>query len=149
MKVFIAQLCPTLCSSVDCSPPGFSAHGILQTRILEWVAMPFFRGYSKPRDWVQVSWIVGRFFTVWATSTTCKIFESAWPIAVVHNSYIFVQLDNWNVNAFLFSKVLIILKDNKVVFVLFVEPNKVQVIKKLNTNNSSTILLNHYFCLLN
>ena len=47
--------------------PGFSVHGILQTRILEWVAVPFSRGSSQPRDWTQVSRIAGRFFTIWAT----------------------------------------------------------------------------------
>ena len=41
--------------------------GILQTRILEWVAMPSSRGNSQPRDWTQVSHITGRFFTIWAT----------------------------------------------------------------------------------
>ena len=42
-------------------------HGILQARILEWVVFPFSRGSSQPRDWTQVSHIVGRFFTSWAT----------------------------------------------------------------------------------
>ena len=42
-------------------------HGILQGRILEWVAFPFFRGSSWPRDQTQVSCIAGRFFTSWAT----------------------------------------------------------------------------------
>ena len=41
--------------SHDCSPPGFSVHGILQTRILEWVVISFTRGSSQPRDWTQVS----------------------------------------------------------------------------------------------
>ena len=41
--------------------------GILQVILLEWVAMPSSRGLSQPRDWTQVSWIAGRFFTVWAT----------------------------------------------------------------------------------
>ena len=59
--------CPTFCNPVDCSPPGSSVHGSLQAGILEWVAIPFSRGSSWPRDWTQVSWIVGRFFTVWAT----------------------------------------------------------------------------------
>ena len=40
----VAQLCPTLCNPVDCSPPGSSVHGILQARILEWVAISFSRG---------------------------------------------------------------------------------------------------------
>ena len=59
---------PTLCNSMDCSPPGSSVHGILQTRILKWVAIPFSRGSSWPQDRTQVSRIAGRFFTVWATS---------------------------------------------------------------------------------
>ena len=42
-------------------------HGILQTRILEWVAIPFSRGSSQPRDWTQVSCIAYRFFTSWST----------------------------------------------------------------------------------
>ena len=41
--------CPTLCNSMNCSPPGSSVHGILQARILEWVVMPFSRGSSQPR----------------------------------------------------------------------------------------------------
>ena len=41
----------SLCGPVDCSPPGSSVHGTLQVRILEWVAMPFFRESSQPRDW--------------------------------------------------------------------------------------------------
>ena len=46
----VAQLCPTLCDPMDCSPPGSSIHGILQARILEWVAISFSRGSSQPRD---------------------------------------------------------------------------------------------------
>ena len=44
------QSCPSLCNHIDCSPPSSSVNGILQARILEWVAMPFFRGSSRPRD---------------------------------------------------------------------------------------------------
>ena len=44
------QACLTLQEPMDCSPPGSSVHGILQARILEWVAMPFSRGSSRPRD---------------------------------------------------------------------------------------------------
>ena len=46
----VAQSCLTLCNPVDCSPPGFSVHGIFPARILEWVAVPFSRGSSRPRD---------------------------------------------------------------------------------------------------
>ena len=49
---------------MDYSPPGSSVHGILQARILEWVAMPSYRGSSQPRDRTQVSRIAGGFFTV-------------------------------------------------------------------------------------
>ena len=44
--VLVAQSCPTLCDPMDCSPPGSSVHGILQARILEWVAISFSRGSS-------------------------------------------------------------------------------------------------------
>ena len=47
---------------MDCSPPGSSVHGILQARILKWVAMPS-RGSSRPRDSISSSYIAGRFFT--------------------------------------------------------------------------------------
>ena len=63
----VATSCPTLWDPMDCSPSGSSAHGILQARILEWVAIPFSRGSSRPRDWNCVSRIAGRFFTLWAT----------------------------------------------------------------------------------
>ena len=62
-----AQLCLTHCDPVDCSPPGSSVLGILQARILEWIAMPSSKGSSQPRDQTQVSRIAGRFFTDWAT----------------------------------------------------------------------------------
>ena len=52
---------------MDCSPPGSSVHRILQARILEWVAISFSRGPSRPRNWTQVSCMVGRFFTDWAS----------------------------------------------------------------------------------
>ena len=61
------QLCPILCDPMDCNLLGFSVHGILQARILEWVAIPFSRGSSWPRDWSLVSHVAGRFFTIWTT----------------------------------------------------------------------------------
>ena len=45
-QVLVAQLCPTLCDPMDCCLPGSSVNGILQVRVLEWVAMPFSRGAS-------------------------------------------------------------------------------------------------------
>ena len=62
VKVKVAQSCPTLWDSMD-----YAVHGILQARILEWVAFPFSRGSSQPRDRTQVSHIAGGFFTSWAT----------------------------------------------------------------------------------
>ena len=58
----IAQSCPTLRNPTD-----YTVHGLLQARILEWVAFPFSRGSSQPRDQTQVSHIADRFFTSWAT----------------------------------------------------------------------------------
>ena len=60
-SVKVAQSCLTLCDPMDCSPPGSSVHGILQARILEWVAVPFSRRSSQPRDRTQVSHIAGGF----------------------------------------------------------------------------------------
>ena len=60
----VAQSCPTLCDTMDCSLPGSSVHGIFQARILEWVAISFSRRLSQPRDRTWVSCTVGRCFTV-------------------------------------------------------------------------------------
>ena len=54
---FVAQSCPTLCDPMNCGPPGSSAHGILQARVLEWVAMPSSRGSSWPRDQTLISYV--------------------------------------------------------------------------------------------
>ena len=68
-----SQLCLTHYNPVDCSPPGSSIHGILQARILEWVALSFSRGSSRPRDRTQVSRIAGRHFNLWARSIFCFV----------------------------------------------------------------------------
>ena len=65
VKVLVTQSCPTLCNPMDCSPPGSCVHGILQARILEWIAIPFSSRSFQPRDWSGVSCIAGRFFTIW------------------------------------------------------------------------------------
>ena len=54
----------SFCDPLDCSLPGSSVHGILQARILEWVAISFSRGSSQPRDQTPVFYIAGRLFTV-------------------------------------------------------------------------------------
>ena len=63
----VAQSFPTLCDPMDCSLPGSSVHGMFQARTLEWVAIAFSNPNLQPRDWIQVSHIVGRRSTSWAT----------------------------------------------------------------------------------
>ena len=59
------QSCPTLCDPMTCTPPDFSVCGILLARILAWVAMPSFRGFSQPRDQTHISCVscIAGFFT--------------------------------------------------------------------------------------
>ena len=75
MKLKVAQLCPTLFDPMD-----YTAHGILQAKLLEWVAFPFSRGSSQPKDQTQVSRIAGRFFTIGATREAPS---TKWPAANV------------------------------------------------------------------
>ena len=63
VKVLVTQSCPTLCDPMDCSPPGYSVHRILQARILKSVAIPLSRGSSRLKDRTWVSCSAGRFFT--------------------------------------------------------------------------------------
>ena len=64
MHAKLLQLCLNLCSPMECNPPDSSVHGILQARILEWVAMPSSRGPSPPRDRIRISYFccTGRLF---------------------------------------------------------------------------------------
>ena len=62
--VVVTESCPPLCDSMEYSPPGSSVHGIVQARILEWVAITFSRGSSQPRDQIHISCIEDRFFTI-------------------------------------------------------------------------------------
>ena len=73
-KVKVAQLCLTLCG-----PMGYIAQGILQARILEWVAFPFSRESSQPTDWTQVSCIAGGFFTSWTTNKEGSPLQTPFP----------------------------------------------------------------------
>jgi len=76
--VVCPQSCLTCCNPVDCSPPGFSVHGILQARTVEWVAISFSRGFSQCRDWTCVSYIscLGRqilnYGTTWEALSECS-----------------------------------------------------------------------------
>ena len=74
VKEKVAQSCPTLCDTI-----AYTVHGILQARILEWVAVPFSGVSSQPRDWTQVSCIAGRVFTSWATREAQE-YWSGWLI---------------------------------------------------------------------
>ena len=85
--VVVAWLCPTLCDPMDYCLPGSSVHRILQARILEWVAISFSRGSSRPRDWTWVSCIAGRFFTSWATR----------EVLVYHMAYLTHGILKWKV----------------------------------------------------
>ena len=80
----VAQLCPTLCDPMDCSPPCSSVHGILQARILEWVAMPFSRGSSWLRDQTWVSYVScsGR----WVLYHSCQLGSLQVSIAPLRSS---------------------------------------------------------------
>ena len=96
----LAQLCPTLCDSVDYSPPGSSVHGILQARILEWVAISFSKGSSQPRDQTQVSRVAGRRFNLWATREAQQIYTYSvlWTLIIKAQE---MMLKFW-INPFLF-----------------------------------------------
>ena len=64
-QMIVTHSCPTLCNLMD--SPSFSVHGILQARILEWIAIPFARGSSWLKDQTQTSCIASSFLTIWAT----------------------------------------------------------------------------------
>ena len=76
MKVLFFQSCLILCDPMNCSLPGSSVHGILQARILEWVAIPFSSGSSHPRERTWVPCISGRFFTVWAAREAQIVYKT-------------------------------------------------------------------------
>ena len=97
---------------MDCSLPGSSVHGILQARILEWVAIPFSRGSSRPRNQTWISCIANRFFIIWATREallenkyapyniwnifTVKLFTCLFEIQFLLNGLYFIQYpDCW------------------------------------------------------
>ena len=77
----VSQLCPTLCDPVNCSLPGSSVHGVLQARILEWVAISISRGSSWPRDRTRVSHIAGRH----------QVANSNFCFSFIHS--VFIKLD--------------------------------------------------------
>ena len=105
----VAQSCPTLCNPMVCT-----VHEILQARILEWVAFPFSKGSSQPRDWTKVSHIAGRFFTSWATREAkvlnfSKYFyctygdNNIFPFYYSFNYISIILIDCWMLNPFCMS----------------------------------------------
>ena len=101
-KLVVAQSCLTLCDPMDCSPSGFSVHGILQARILEWVAIPFSRGSSWLRDRTWISRTVGKFFTIWATRKASSLYEnlppshSVFQLSLIFHYQTLLNADTWH-----------------------------------------------------
>ena len=108
----VAQSCPTLCVPIDCSPPGSSVHGIFQAGVLEWVAISFSRGSSRPRDRSRVSCIPGRHFSLWASREAPNLVDRKiiWSQFVLENCLPWCQMgessfQNWS-HLFLIFKCL-------------------------------------------
>ena len=83
-ECLVAKLCPTLCDAIDCSLPGSSVRGILQAKILEWVAILFSRRPSWTWVWTQVFCTAGGFFTIWVTREPFKGIFTRFPIPPPH-----------------------------------------------------------------
>ena len=71
---------------MDCSPPGPSAHGILEASILEWVAISFSKGSSRPRGWIYISCIAGGFFTTEYPGLSYAMHENPEKAMAPHSS---------------------------------------------------------------
>ena len=111
MLCLVAQPCLTLCDWTVAQQAPLSM-GILQARVLEWVAMPSSRDYSQPRDQTQVSRIVSRFFTIWATREALNLttVTSLFPKPFTYLKYSCWQIIFFiSVLALLFKKCYIIL----------------------------------------
>ena len=93
MKVLVDQSCPTLFDPMDYSLPGSSVHGILQARILEWVAIPFSRGSSQLRDRTWVFCTAGRFFTIRATREATYTYTYTFVPAQISSGKIYKKLE--------------------------------------------------------
>ena len=87
--VLVAQSCPTLWNSMDCSQPGSSVHGILQARVLDLGCHFLLRGSSPPRDWTHISCIGRWILYLWATREAPKVGN-------LGNTW-FLQLQQWEV----------------------------------------------------
>ena len=104
----VAQLCPTLCDPMGCNPPDSSVHGILQLQSsLEWLATPFSRGTSWPRDWISCN--EDEFFTIWPTREAWFLSElrffSPFFSYLTTFTYIFYLLNTFSSFRFMVSTV--------------------------------------------
>ena len=90
-KVLITQSCPTLWDPIDCSPPDSSVHGILWTRILEWVAISSSRVSFWPRDQTWISSITGRFFTTELPGKLSFFLSLSLSLYIYINTYTYVH----------------------------------------------------------
>ena len=102
----VIQSCLTLCDPMNCSPPGSSVNGIFQAKILEWVAISFSRGSSRPSNQTQVSCIAGRRFTIWATrealdATVSRIyFSEILLLTEMLLNFVYVDIVSFNFTEF-------------------------------------------------
>ena len=97
----------TICDLMDCSPPSSSVHRIFHARILEWVAIPFSRGSSPPRDRTWVSCIAGRFLTDWDTREAPNLtHHGAWTHNPAIKSLMLYQLSEPGGYLYLWSPLL-------------------------------------------
>ena len=101
-KVKAAQSCLTLRD-----PMGYTDHGILRARILEWLAFPFCRGSSQPRDQTQVSHVAGGFFTSWATKEA--IWIKLYNLLLLLTSSPFIELWTVAIAAEIWDSLILIL----------------------------------------
>ena len=112
---------------MDCRPPDSSVHGILQARILEWVAMPFSRGSSLPRDQTWVSCIAGRSFTVWATREAPKYKSTIFFFLLLKDKLLWKRPLGQQIQWRLFAKLLLDLfpspqgKQNEQIICMYLE----------------------------
>ena len=96
VKVLVAQSCPVLFDPMHCSPPHSSVHGILQARILEWVAIPFSRVSSQPRHSTCFSFIVCGFFIAEPPGKLSKYHYSFLNYFLWTKNYILAYIYNSN-----------------------------------------------------
>ena len=115
VKVLVTQSCPTLCNPMDCSLPASSLRGIFQARTLEWVAIPFSRESSWPRDQAQVACIASSFFAVWASRVSSFTHDYKWIHTHINTEskkqktlFIFTPIDQWSADFWMLLATLLL-----------------------------------------